>query len=370
MKQFIFRSLAAAALFASTASAATYTINLTGSTAFRASTHSAILANLTSPTFAWVDPDGTTVRDKSNLTIFKGTSGSDTLIIRCYWTGSVSGVVDVGAQVALNNFLPTNTTTSAGGTNLGNISPSDPGIPDGAMSDVFQSSTPVTVPLTDTQVAVVPFVFIANQGSTITNMTPQAYRAIYAAGYGIKSLFTGQAADAGIYVYGVGRDSGSGTRATVMAETGYGIFKAVQQYTPVVSGGAITVVTAVTNPGGYGKGSDLANALANTCDENAVGIVVGYVGIADAVSNNVQLSYNGVSYSPDNVYNGSYTLWGYEHLFTPSRVSNASSGSDLIAKNFFANMASTLAASPGSAGLNPALMKVSRSGDGADVNLK
>lgn len=371
MKHSIFRSLAATALFATSASAATYTINLTGSTAFRASTHSAIVANLSSPTFAWVDPDGSTPRDKSKYTIFKGGSGSDTLIVRCYWSGSVDGIIDVGAQVALNKYLPTTTTTTASpGTNLGNITPTDPGIPDGAMSDVFQSSTSVTATLTDTQVAVVPFVFIANKGSTITNMTPQAYRAIYGAGVGVKSLFTGLDADKDKYVYGVGRDSGSGTRATAMAETGYGIFKAVQQYTPTVSGGAITALTAVADPAGYSSGGTLASDLANTSNENDpnVGIVVGYVGIADANANNVQLTYNGVAYSASNVYNGYYTFWGYEHLFTPSRVSGASSGSDLIAKNFFTAMGTSLAANPGSAGLNPALMKVSRAGDGGDVN--
>jgi hypothetical protein len=96
---------------------------------------------------------------------------------------------------------------------------------------------------------------------------------------------------------------------------------------------------------GYVAGGDVANALlaadvspatlspnvnsniAPTSGDYVAGTseigFVGYVGVADAYStlsgnsggNNTALLYNGVAYSPSNVENGSYTLWGYEHMY-------------------------------------------------------
>lgn len=370
MNKSFLKTIAMGALLATPAFAADVVVNLTGSTAFRSSTHSAILANLTAPTYAYTD--GTNGLNKSKYTIFKGTVGADNVTVRCYWSGSVTGVVDVGAQVSLNKWLPPTTTTSvAPGTVVSDTTATDGGIPDGAMSDVFQSSANVTASLTDTIVAVIPFKFIANNGAPITNMTPQLFRGVFGTGYTTLAVANGDTspANADVYVYGTGRDVGSGTRATAMAETGYGIFSPPIQYTVTNTAGVIdNFVATATTDDGYTSGSTMAKALEGTsADPHTIGYFVSYVGVADVQPNNVEMTYNGVAYSAADVYSGKYTFWGYEHLFTPTRVSTATTGDDLVRKTFFASMAATLSSAPGSAGLNPALMTVERAGDGGTV---
>lgn len=360
---------ALSALFASSASAANYTINLTGSTAFRASTHSAILANLTSPTYAYTDKASNGL-NKATYVIFKGSVGADTYTVRCTWSGSVEGVVDTGHQNTIAALPTGQATTASPGTALVNASEAtfatSTMVPDGGLSDVFQSSTTETASLTDKIVAVVPFKFIASNGATFTNMTPQIFRSVFSTGGAPLSIITGNPADT-TFVIGVGRDIGSGTRATTMAETGYGIFTAPSQYIITVAGSTWSAANAVgqTATSGYTSGGTLAADLAKASTDGTVAL--GYVGVADFVVGDKELTYNGVAYSPAAVYNGTYTFWGYEHLFTPTRVSTATTGNDFAAKTFFANIASTLASNPGGSGLNPASMNVHRDGDGATV---
>ncbi|MHB1080660.1 MAG: hypothetical protein ACYC67_14750 [Prosthecobacter sp.] len=361
---------ALSALFASSASAATYTINLTGSTAFRSSAHAAIIANLTSPTYAYTDVAAKGL-NKAKYVIFKGSVGADSYIIRCSWSGSVEGIVDTGHQNTIAALPTSQATTADPGTALVNASEAtfatSTMVPDGGLSDVFQSSTSETATLSDKIVAVVPFKFIASKGTTFTNMTPQIFRTVYGPGGSPASVITGNPADTG-FVIGVGRDIGSGTRATAMAETGYGIFTAPQQFKITTTNATWSAGDAVGQSGtsGYLAGSDLANDLAKASSDGT--IAIGYVGVSDfIVGSNVELTYNGVAYSPAAVYNGTYTFWGYEHLVTPTRVSTSTTGNDFAAKTFFANMASSLASNPGGAGLNPALMNVHRDGDGATV---
>jgi len=367
MKNSFLKTVALSALFATSASAASYTVNLSGSTAFRSSVHSAIQANLTGVTYAYTDV-GTKGLGKASYSIFNGTIGSDTYQIRCTWTGSVAGVIDLGQQNTLA-ALPTNTVCSSGGTAMVGTEASFATatmVPDAAFSDVYQSSTSETATLTDKVVAVAPFKFIANHGSTLTNMTPQVFRAIFSTGGVPQSVLTGNPADTNI-VIGVGRDSSSGTRATAMAETGYGISNAPSQYIITVSGstwGASDVVPQ-SSTGGYTSGGTLAADMAKASNDGTV--AVAYVGVADFLATDVELTYNGVAYSAAAVYNGTYTFWTYEHLFTPTRVSGASSGNNLAIKTFCASLATTLASNPGSAGLNPASMNVHRDGDGATV---
>lgn len=360
---------ALSALFASSASAASYTINLTGSTAFRASTHAAIIANLTSPTYAYTDVAAKGL-NKATYVIFKGSVGADSYTIRCTWSGSVEGVIDTGHQNAIAALPTSQATTASPGTALVNASEAtfatSTMVPDGGMSDVFQSSTSETASLSDKIVAVVPFKFIASNGATISNMTPQIFRSVFSTGGAPLSILTGNPADTS-FVIGVGRDIGSGTRATTMAETGYGIFTAPSQYIITVAGSTWSAGNAVgqTSTSGYSSGGTLAADLAKASSDGTVAI--GYVGVADFVVGDVELKYNGVTYSEAAVYNGTYTFWGYEHLFTPTRVSTATTGNDFAAKTFFANMGTTLSSNPGASGLNPALMNVHRDGDGATV---
>lgn len=308
--------------------------------------------------------------NRATFVIFKGTYGSDSLTIRCSWTGSVSGIIDVGHQNSIA-ALPASQATTISGTALVNASEdtfaTSTMIPDGAMGDVYQSSTTETASLSDKLVAVIPYVFIASNGAPVTNMTPQIFRAVMATGGSQLSMHTGNPADSSYFVIGVGRDMGSGARATAMAETGYGIFTAPSQYIITSSGSTWSASDAVgqTSTSGYGNGNWLAADLAKPSSDGNVGI--GYVGIAEAYSNNVKLSYNGVAYSAAGVYNGMYTFWGYEHIYTPARVYTAVSGQNLFTKNYLNGLGSYLTSNPGSAGLMLSSMQVHRDGDGATV---
>jgi hypothetical protein len=136
----ILKTLAATAVFATTAaSAATVTINLTGSTAFRAATNTAILASLGSPTYAYNEATAGDGFNKATYAIFKGTYNSDNIIVRVYWAGSIEGVQYPATQVSLAKFIPTTQATSSGGTNLGNVTFTDPGVADAGLSDVFRA---------------------------------------------------------------------------------------------------------------------------------------------------------------------------------------------------------------------------------------
>ena len=59
--------------------------------------------------------------------------------------------------------------------------------------------------------------------------------------------------------------------------------------------------------------------------------IIGYLGGADAggipaAAGCTYLTYNGVAFSPQNIYNGSYTFWGFEHLYYRTAGTNAISG--------------------------------------------
>jgi hypothetical protein len=109
---------------------------------------------------------------------------------------------------------------------------------------------------------------LTNEGSTITNVTSQQWRALLAGGYQPLSMFTGNAAHV-TNVFATGRNDGSGTRTTYMAESGYGITSLVKQYLVVDSdAGAIQAMQLVpqggtndTDPGTLGiqlpAGSDI-----------------------------------------------------------------------------------------------------------------
>ncbi|MBK8092075.1 MAG: hypothetical protein IPK32_08850 [Verrucomicrobiaceae bacterium] len=269
-----------------------------------------------------------------------------------------------------------------------------------AFSDVYQSSTPTPTPaLTNNNLAIIPFCWVANKGTTgFTNMTSQAARALYVNGSQPKKLLTGDAgaADAEDLVLAIGRDNGSGTRITMLAEIKYGVFTAVQQWKLVTSGtpGTGTITSAQVWPvgdgvgsfaagnGGYASGSLIRNAMGMTsavtdlldetgtlAAEDLSVSLVSCLGITDAntaVTNGaVRLAYEGVTYDGTNadlIYQGRYTNWGYLHLYHPSGLSSDET-------QFKTNLATQFdnATVLGSAGLRTSQMNVGRSNDGATV---
>jgi len=326
-----------ALVFVGTASAQT-TIRITGSTAFRKATHQAI-GNILNPGFT-VGFSGTDLT-KASQAIFTGTTkiGSNSVIIKTSWSGSVGGVQTLAQNLTVSTWLQNGLTGS--GLNSG---PYDsPVTADVTMSDSFQGSTAFLTPvLNDKVVGVVAFEWVRNAGSpsSLADMTPLLAQALLGAGQIPLSQFTGLNADESVIVTALGRDEDSGTRLDEFAESGFGIFSAPFQYQPVISGtpgpsGTVTganpwpvnTVNGVTYPvghSGFSGGGALAAAL-NTPGSLAGtgGWFVAYLGISDAAGVNLgaPMTYNGVAYSPTAVQEGQYTAWSYEHLMYRSSFS-------------------------------------------------
>ncbi|MEK7951846.1 hypothetical protein [Luteolibacter soli] len=358
----------------------TTTIVLTGSTAFRSAAHAAIQATMTGETFAYSGTDITA----ATYAIFTEVTGvspnQNTLIVKTSWTGSAAGIRDV-AQGNTVKVIPSSQTQTVGGTasvpvdGNGVLVTSENLVADAAMSDVFQASTIYTTPtLVDNKVAVVPFTWVANDGAPaeLDAMTPLLARALFSNGSLPLSMFTGLPADNASFVFATGRDPESGTRITAAAESGQGVFASAVHYQPgTITGDVIqshqiwpaqvTPIAYDAGNNGYTSGGNLRSALAAKSFSTLGGYYVSYLGIND--SNTVvtgggkRLKWNGVDYSDNNVREGKYSFWGYQHMFYRSTLT----GTHLTKVNAIRdNIVSTVAAP----NVKLTDMKVSRISDG------
>jgi len=292
-------------------------------------------------------------------------------------------------------------------------------------------NTPVNPSLNE-QVGIVPFVFVINATTDIPvskitglSMDPQKFTYTWQSqGSATLSFYTGNNADESITVYPLGRDVDSGTRGTALAETGYpltggnGIINnPVYQYYPYDSTGTLvsssnTSINSLalvpasskagavmpTGDGGYNSGGQLSYAMSNDFTSNlSATAIVTYLGVADAdnalyvfsgthVQNPQLMAYNGTFFYPGstlpngvtqaqnlaNVYEGKYTFWSYENVFTNSTgssiVGSFSAGSTnppsgTLAYELYTQQYDSLASN----GLSYNAMEVGRSGDGANV---
>lgn len=428
---------------AATASA-DVTINLTGATAFRSAALTSIKAKFAagngsvSYKFAHDKAAGSLTGSTRSIFIgnFPGVTGTTT--IRCCFTGSVEGVraltlpgSGAGADPSPPTYFPTtvldSTTATSGGAELAAVTTAASAVAttsDIAFSDVNKTATPFTSASLGTDaVGVIVFTMMANEGSAITNVTSQQYRALLSAGYQPLSMFTGGTEST--YVFAVGRNDGSGTRTTALAESGYGITNAVNQYIALAtSGNSITTLQRVpaggvntlnsqaatgqsaanastvwgqdvAGNGGYNSGGSVSTAMGLTgasvqvLDETGVQSfsadhidLVTWLGIADAgtakTAGAVVCGYNGVKLdlnqtvgsTPNTlssadiakITNGSYTAWGYERMFRTSSVS--SDASKLAVYNAIKG---AIPANLGTAGVPVSSMNVSRPSDGGLV---
>lgn len=355
--------------FASSASAQSpTTINITGATAFRAAAHNAILSILsdggaTQVKYCWVGSAGTSGFLNSNKIIAEGTIGGQPYIIRTNQNGSTQGIASVATQTTPPSAYLSASLTAldrvVGGANLA----SDSGKTEAgvigrfAFSDVDQaiSNNPTPV-LPGAPVGVVPFVFIAGVGAPagLTNMTDQLHDAQWSTGQLPLSMYTGNPADTRL-VLNTGRNNGSGTRATILAETQYGPFRNVVQWggpnsAANVAGsegtGTVNWLQNLANSG-YNSNSWVRQVLSRTTANVTVGtdgsgnggvagqniVMVSYLTLSDAAAITTitggagvgarALTYNGVPYSEANVKNGSYTLWGYQQFYASADITAA-----------------------------------------------
>lgn len=381
--------------FASQASAQAPTvINITGATAFRAAAHTAIINILGGTGVTQYGFAGTSISN-ANHAIFSGNIDGQPFIIRTSQSGSTAGIRDVvqaNSLVYLKTDLVGTADLSISGVQIAasigaatTANKTETAIARFSFSDVDQaiSNNPTPV-LPGAPVGVVPFVFIANVGAPagLTAMTDQLHEAQWSTGQLPLSMYTGNPADTKL-VLNTGRSNGSGTRATILAETQYGPFRNVVQWggpddNTNVAGpeGTGTVSSlALRGNGGYSSNSFVRQNLARTSTNVTVDgtpgqdvVIVSYLTLSDAVAiSDVSgpgtgvgakaLTYNGVAYSEDNVKNGKYSLWGYQQFYGPIGITG---GEQTFFDSFTAAIPATL--NPLSTGIAIPDMNVTRNG--------
>ena len=369
-------TMTAAVLGAAVTGNAQTVIDITGSTAGRSAVQKAIQTVLSNETFVFNTGKTITNCDKS---LFKGDIGGTPVIVRTSWSGSAAGVRDVAqnnssvwfANTAINTVALNNTAINLNNSTANTVQD----VAEIAFSDVFQSSTIYQTPaLVDDTAGIIPFKFFASADAPLpvvdgtpglTDITTLQARFLWGSGYIPLAMFTGVSADQTTYIYATGRDPESGTRITTMAEIGYGVFGAVQQYQPTIVSGAVTSValwpagTYIEGNGGYSSGSGVKPALEANAFVNSNGLI-SYLGSSDWSSVAKELTWNGNSYSAANVIEGKYTFWGYLHQFRHSSLS----GTSLT----FYNSLLTAVRSDTSWLVKTSDMKVARSSDGGLVN--
>jgi hypothetical protein len=399
----------ALALACGNSQAATRVFNLTGATAFRASSNNAILTMLGGPGVTKYAFVGTQGIGGSNRAIFVGTMAQfpgDTIIVRTSWSGSTQGILDLADANSIQ-YLDDNVRqdgtpgpgnpVTTGGYNLGATGLDAPeyenAVSSWSFSDVDKLlSTRPNAPLAGGPVGVVPFMFLAGEGAPagVTNMTDQIHETLWSTGSVPASFFTGVPADAAKTVLSTGRNNGSGTRATILAETQYGAFTNVVQFNAAFTGtrtdpyptAKLTTVTSFGN-GGHSSNSGVRELLTRdgrdmTFGSNQVnGFFVSYLTISDALAATVldgdadtpgvqlegaiQMTYNGVAYSEANVINGAYSLWGYQQLY----LRNSPTAAEVT---FDTALRATVPSTMGTAGIPIPSMNVTRTGgDGGPI---
>lgn len=170
---------------------------------------------------------------------------------------------------------------AAGSVNIGN-------------SDVALTPEYKDKGLVDFQVAVAPFVFIANPDVAVDDLTQQQY----------VDIFTGKITnwkevggkDEKITI--IHRAKSSGSRATIAAV--------------VLKDAAFTDNAVIQDSNGAVRA-----AIASTPG------ALGYVDAPYADNTVKQLGYNGVKFSADNVINGKYPVFAYEHMYTKGQPTGA-----------------------------------------------
>ncbi len=412
-------------------------VDVTGATAFRAAALASIRARFVASgapfKFAHDQAAGGltgatraiftgTFRDKNNVDI-------PNTIVRTCFTGSVEGIkslVDPGDTFATyyQPSLLNSTTATVSGAELASQGTTGAlnDLSEIAFSDVTKALTPFgSFPLQPASPAagVIVFTMLTNEGSAITNVTTQQFKALVSTGFQPLSLFTGNPADT-TNVFATGRNDGSGTRSVYLTETGYGVANPINQYvanvststalttiqlvpqggvgSPVLPGQLATNASTiwgndVAGNGGYNSGSALRTDMGKTglavtvLDESGNDVngspvradLVTWLSVNDAVTarNNgaVFCGYNGVrldgiaasgtTLTPADkakVTNGSYTAWSYEQMYRRNNLSDAS-----LEGRVYDGIKSAIPTNLGAAGIALSDMNVFRSFDGGIV---
>lgn len=266
------------ALFAAQSASADQTFEITGATAFRRATIEAVnklYDDATgNPSYSYVSNNTNFVN--ADFITFKGSVNGlpGTTYIRCSFNGSIEGlralaepgVSGPGTNGDAYYFDEAAVTATPGPSGAGTVisaSVSNPALTpqlerataEMAFSDTdFAISPYFNAPLVGGSPGAVVFAVCSTDGSGITNVSVQQYNSLLTNGIVPKSFFTGNPADTS-KVFCTGRNDGSGTRSSYLAEMGFGVANPVNQYLVLsrsssdVATGVITAIQAVPATG-------------------------------------------------------------------------------------------------------------------------
>ncbi len=211
------------------------------------------------------------------------------------------------------------------------------------MADNAQSFSRTTTPTlaNGQEVGVITFKWVRNPGLwTGSNVTDsEILQALAGGGSGDggakRAVFDGNSADTNDYVFVSGRDTSSGTRVNAFGDTGFGILSTPQQVE--LTSGVMQVLTTsrghniYSGDFGFSSGGTLAGTLGTSTTGSTDFIhtntgfsVIAYLGASDAQTATnggaTQLSYDGITFDPTNIVNGTYTFWGNEYCYAANNA--------------------------------------------------
>ncbi len=371
LTKLILTALAGCAVVTSAHAAASVTLHMYGSTAYRRATFVS-LCNLYGAGIANIEYDtGSAFVNTTTLgatspavaatnILFTGTITSGSLTgqsvnIYCNWAGSVGGITSVAANShpVYDIFIPADNV-------YGHYSASSVDV---AMADCFQDVTPVNgntpgySALNENPVAILEFIWARGNGcpTTITNIGFYTASSLIAQGHIPMSQLTGNIADDTNTIYLTGRNDDSGTRAVTFVDVQYSLGNPCIQYgvTATSSNYSLTYFGAGADGlgDGYSSGGTVNSSLRatrttpviitdqhGTVTTNNNAYLMSYIGVNDALGSGASASaaegsnyistlvaasgtvpltnwitYNGVTWSEPATREGAYSMYGQEH---------------------------------------------------------
>jgi len=234
---------------------------------------------------------GTGCAQKSPQTPAPGQSGESKGTVTAAGSTALQPLVKAAADEFMKSNQGVQVNVSGGGsfTGLNNVA--------SGSVQIGNSDVPVTAELKDKglvdhQVAVAPFLIIVNKSVSVNNLS-QAQ---------LKDIFSGKITnwkevggnDQKISI--IGRAKSSGSRATIKEIVNQGV-----EFTDAAAAqdSTGTLITAVSQTPG----------------------AVGYIDAAYLKDTVKAIKYNGIEYSPENVYTGKYPIYAFEHMYTKGEAS-------------------------------------------------
>lgn len=200
------------------------------------------------------------------------------------------------------------------------------------LSDVYASAS--VPPLsestfTTSEIGIIPFCIAVADNSVsagINNINREQLTWLFSDGNNMPASYLGSSSTTA-KVYLVGRNPLSGTRVTVERVSGNANATESCWNTNGATSQALFRWNSLGD-NGFSSGGTLVSTLIAASNDtlNPNSVAIGYAGYADCVNVDAAtgiatvkpglrlISYNGVPFSLANVANGSYLMWGYEHM--------------------------------------------------------